>query len=276
MKKLKFEYGMKLRFSSPVNSHAFALRCVPGDSSRQRIRLTECRVEPADWVVSLRDGFGNIRLAGGCSGPHETFGFLVAGTAVTEGMGVRAEPLHPMYRYPSRYTGYAPEVESLAGRIREEWRKQEARTELERAVCAMHYLYGHFAYVRGVTDIGTTAAEALRLKGGVCQDYAHIMTALMRFLGIPARYVSGLMIGEGYSHAWVEIYTDGGWYGLDPTNDLHVDEYYIKLAHGRDYGDCVVDQGRFLGNVSQEQIIHVNVEEITDDRDSGIDGASGG
>lgn len=147
---------------------------------------------------------------------------------------------------------------------------------MEKAVCVMDYLYTHFEYVPGVTDVETTAAGALRLGRGVCQDYAHIMTAVMRYMGIPARYVNGLMIGEGATHAWVEIYTDGGWYGLDPTNDLHIDDYYIKLAHGRDYGDCVVDRGIFLGNAAQEQKIYVNVEEISDGRDSSFNGAAGG
>lgn len=94
------------------------------------------------------------------------------------------------------------------------------------------------------------------------QDYAHIMIALLRHAGIPARYVNGLMIGEGYTHAWVEIYTGEGWYGLDPTNNLHVDDYYIKLAHGRDYKDCILDKGRFLGIAQQKQEIYVKVEEI--------------
>ena len=147
---------------------------------------------------------------------------------------------------------------------------------MDRAVCAMHELYTRFQYIPGVTDIGTTAEQALELGKGVCQDYAHIMIAVMRQMGIPARYVNGLMIGEGATHAWVEIYTDGGWYGLDPTNNLHIDDYYIKLAHGRDYADCVVDKGIFLGNASQEQKIYVNVEEISDGRDSSVNGTAGG
>ena len=181
-----------------------------------------------------------------------------------------------MYRYPSQYTQFEPEIAEIAEKIKTECRKGALETTMEKAVCVMDYLYTHFEYVPGVTDVETTAAGALRLGRGVCQDYAHIMTAVMRYMGIPARYVNGLMIGEGATHAWVEIYTDGGWYGLDPTNDLHIDDYYIKLAHGRDYGDCVVDRGIFLGNAAQEQKIYVNVEEISDGRDSSFNGAAGG
>lgn len=275
MKKLRFEYSMELKFSSPVNSHYFALRCVPGDSLRQKITLEKCSVAPADYTGTSPDGFGNLKISGCCRAAHDSFGYRIAGTAVTQGMIIQKGPLHPMYRYPSKYTQFTPEVSGFAEKIMEECGRKKLKTGLEQAVCAMHYLYTHFEYMPGVTDIETTAAKALRLGRGVCQDYAHILTAVMRYMGIPARYVTGLMIGEGATHAWVEIYTDGGWYGLDPTNDLHIDEYYIKLAHGRDYGDCMVDRGIFLGNAVQEQKIYVNVEEISDGRDSSVDGTSG-
>ena len=100
------------------------------------------------------------------------------------------------------------------------------------------------------------------------------MTAVLRYMGIPARYVNGLMIGEGYTHAWVEVYGENGWYGLDPTNTLHIDDYYIKLAHGRDYGDCPVDQGIFWGDAAQSQDIYVNVEEADPDGDGGSRGTA--
>ena len=266
---------MELKFSSPVSSHSFALRCVPGDSLRQKIVLTKCRVSPADYTSTSRDGFGNLKISGGCRKPHDTFGYHVEGTAVVQGMTVQKCPLHPMYRYPTKYTKCGPGLTEFTEKVMRECTVQGAETAMERAVCAMHYLYAHFRYASGVTDIRTTAEEALALGEGVCQDYAHIMITVMRRLGIPARYVNGLMIGEGATHAWVEVYTDGGWYGLDPTNDLYIDDYYIKLAHGRDYADCVVDKGVFLGNASQEQKIYVNVEEISDGRDSSVNGTAG-
>lgn len=265
MNKLKFTYTMELDFSSPVSSHCFALYCLPGDSLRQKITLTEQTIAPADYLSRMTDGFGNIRISGCAAGPHQNFGYCIRGTALTEGMITEPGPLHPMYRYPSRYTQYEPEVSAFAAEADRYCLEKAAQTDLQKAVCVMEYLYTHFEYIPGATNIHTTAGEALRLGHGVCQDYAHIMTAVLRFLNIPARYVSGLMIGEGYTHAWVELYTDGGWYGLDPTNNLHIDGYYIKLAHGRDYGDCPVDKGCFLGNVSQEQRIYVNVEETKND-----------
>ena len=261
MRKLNFIYTMKLHFSSPVSSQHFALYCIPGDSSRQKITLTEQKIWPADYISRCRDGFGNIRISGCADAPHDSFGYSIAGIAKTEGMIVEKSPLHPMYRYPSPYTRPDADVAAFAEKAAERCRREKAETPLEKTVCVMELLYESFEYVPGTTDIGTTAGDALRLGRGVCQDYAHIMIAVLRSLGIPARYVSGLMIGEGYTHAWVEIYTNGGWYGLDPTNNLHIDDYYIKLAHGRDYGDCPVDKGCFLGNAGQEQEIFVKVTE---------------
>ncbi len=262
MKKLKFKYGMRLDFSSPVTGHYFALRCIPQSSSRQEITLTRCQVMPDGELYEIKDGFGNMKLSGCILDPHDYFEYDIEGTALVQGMGEEEGPLHPMYKYPSRYTACEPVVIDYASRLARECKLSGAHTPLEKAVYVMNDLYRHFSYAPSVTGIHTTAAQALTLGKGVCQDYAHIMIALMRYMGVPARYVNGLMIGEGFSHAWVEIYTGTGWYGLDPTNCLHIDDYYIKLAWGRDYGDCVIDKGRFLGSAGQTQTITVNVEEI--------------
>lgn len=267
---------MRLDFSSPVTGHYFALRCVPQNSARQKICLTRCQVLPEGKLNEIRDGFGNMKLTGCILDPHDFFEYNIEGIAMVRGMGEEKEPLHPMYKYPSRYTAFEPVIADYGMRLLRDCQSQGAYTPLEKAVLVMNDLYRHFSYEPFVTGIHTTAAQALSLGKGVCQDFAHIMIALMRYLGVPARYVNGLMIGEGFSHAWVEIYTGTGWYGLDPTNCLHIDDYYIKLAWGRDYGDCVVDKGRFLGSAAQTQNISVNVEEIRDDSDCCIHGTAGG
>ena len=69
------------------------------------------------------------------------------------------------------------------------------------------------------------------------------------------------MEGEGASHAWVEIYENGCWYAVDPTNNLIVDDAHIKISHGRDYKDCLINQGVFTGSAGQNQEIHVLVQE---------------
>ncbi|MGN1378664.1 MAG: transglutaminase domain-containing protein [Dorea sp.] len=258
MKKLSFVYRMSLRFSEPVWDHYFALRCIPVDHEHQKITITSRYVQPTDSLDEVMDGFGNRKYVGHYNNPHRKFEYEVEGIALVDGMKVQKETLHPMYKYPSAYTVAGPGVRAFAEQI-----GIHEGSNLEKALQVMQYLYRHFTYKSGVTDIYTTAETAVGLGCGVCQDYAHIMIAVLRYLGVPARYVNGLMIGEGYTHAWVEVYTGEGWYGLDPTNHLHVDDYYIKLAHGRDYKDCVLDKGRFLGRAEQTQEIYVNVEEIT-------------
>ena len=79
---------------------------------------------------------------------------------------------------------------------------------------------------------------------------------------IPARYVVGMMLGEGASHAWVEAFCRGYWYGFDPTNNKLVNDEYIKVSYGRDSSDCPVIKGNFYGNGIQTQKEEVSVEEI--------------
>jgi transglutaminase-like putative cysteine protease len=106
-------------------------------------------------------------------------------------------------------------------------------------------------YGWGVTHVGTTAAEALALGQGLCQDYAHIMLAICRAANLPARYVSGHLLGEGGSHAWVEALlpaADGGLVAVpfDPTNQRRANLSYITIAVGRDYRDISPTSGSFI------------------------------
>jgi len=105
-------------------------------------------------------------------------------------------------------------------------------------------------YAHEVTDIHTPAAEALVLGRGVCQDYAHIMLTLCRLCGLPARYVSGHLLGEGGTHAWVEALLPGPTgeavvYAFDPTHDRRATLGYITVAVGRDYLDVAPTSGTF-------------------------------
>lgn len=105
-------------------------------------------------------------------------------------------------------------------------------------------------YQKNVTTVKTNANDALTLKKGVCQDYAHLFIAMARANKIPARYVSGYLnqgkkfLGASFMHAWVEAYVPQlGWVGFDPTNNLLVDENFIKVSHGADYNDCTPIKG---------------------------------
>ena len=119
------------------------------------------------------------------------------------------------------------------------------------------WVYQSMTYQHGVTGVRTTAAEALALGSGVCQDYAHVMLALSRACGLPSRYVSGHLLGEGGSHAWVEVVlptNDGTGDGIastfDPTHASRGGLNYVTIAVGSDYSDVAPTSGTYLSAAS--------------------------
>ncbi len=126
------------------------------------------------------------------------------------------------------------------------------------------YVNKNFNYKKGVTNVFTKIDEVWYLKTGVCQDFTNILIQLCRIAEIPTRYVSGYVFAAGRfrgasaTHAWVEVYIPNyGWLGLDPTNNCIADIYHIRLAVGRNYGDCSPVKGVYKGN--ETQIMKVNV-----------------
>jgi len=118
------------------------------------------------------------------------------------------------------------------------------------------YVHGEMTYVAGSTDVETTASVAFAQRSGVCQDFAHVMLAIARRCGLAARYVSGHLIGEGGTHAWVEVVLpqeDGALVvAYDPTHGNRVDMRYVVIAVGRDYTDVAPTSGVFTAPYSGE------------------------
>src|SRR3569833_43045 len=141
----------------------------------------------------------------------------------------------------TRYVG-DPELHDLP---------QESVFEYGQAL--MEFIYGHFEYVPGSTDVSTPLETFVNQRRGVCQDYAHFMIAMARAAGVPARYVSGYVCsgadpkthGSDATHAWVELYLPhaSAWKGFDPTNNVVVSERHVKIATGRDYADVPPTKG---------------------------------
>lgn len=139
--------------------------------------------------------------------------------------------------------------------------KQQAASSEELAGSINDWVASTMRYRSGVTGVATTAAEALATGAGLCQDYAHIMLAICRAAGLPARYVSGHMLAEGGSHAWVEVLlpppefrSNGAAHSngaslralaFDPTNKRIPDLCYTVIAYGRDYHDVAPASGSF-------------------------------
>ncbi|TWB79883.1 transglutaminase-like putative cysteine protease [Nitrospirillum amazonense] len=139
-------------------------------------------------------------------------------------------------------------------------------------------IHDGFAFDAAATSVTTPVLEALALKRGVCQDFAHVMIGALRALGLPARYVSGYLRtlpppgqprlqGADASHAWVQIWCgpDAGWIDMDPTNDTLIDRNHITLAYGRDYDDVCPLRGVILGGDTHALYVSVDVEEMGDE-----------
>jgi transglutaminase-like putative cysteine protease len=140
-------------------------------------------------------------------------------------------------------------------------------TPLESAKHFSEYIYKTFEYRKGITTVETTIDEIWKLKSGVCQDFAHILLVMLRQINIPARYVSGYicpnkngMRGEGATHAWVEVYIPFyGWLGLDPTNNIIVNETHVRLAVGKNFSDCSPVKGTYRGTSNHTLDVAVSV-----------------
>ena len=187
----------------------------------------------------------------------------VTGIAFVDNAHIHKEAYKPLYRFNSALTIPGPNVEAMIAVCRERLAALPSdATPVQQAAEVMDEVYKAFVYTPGSTTIRTTAEQALAQRKGVCQDYAHVMLSVCRHVGLTARYIAGLLGGEGATHAWVEVYQDGRWVGLDPTHNRLVDDSYITIAHGRDYRDCMLDIGIFSGyNVQQSQWVNASVHE---------------
>ncbi|MCM1387148.1 MAG: transglutaminase family protein [Bacillus sp. (in: Bacteria)] len=269
MKTLHFDYDMQLRYAEEVKKCYFTIKCIPADTARQHLKELEIRIEPCKHWEQGEDSFGNRLLFGRVDESHQVFSFHVTGlveTGMTEYEAAADSNMAGIYRYPYGLTIPGEELRAYYGDLKSCLKDSASAAgasgkspEYQKGVILMNRLYQDFFYEKNVTGMETSAEEAWKGGKGVCQDYAHIMIALCRMAGIPARYVTGMLIGEGYSHAWVEILADGKWYGLDPTNNLIVREDHIKIGTGRDVADCLINRGLITGGGVQTQTVCVNV-----------------
>jgi transglutaminase-like putative cysteine protease len=137
-------------------------------------------------------------------------------------------------------------------------------------------IHADFTYRPGSTSIATGVDEVLERREGVCQDFAHLMVACLRAMGLPARYVSGYvetepppgrekLAGADASHAWASVFVPGhGWLDLDPTNNAVPDDRYVVTAWGRDYADVAPIKGVIYSTgQSQELVVAVDVVRLS-------------
>lgn len=238
--KIELDYSFTLQFDSPVKEHHFALRITPRDTPYYNI----CTFETNDRLWHTQDGFGNILSFGDIKEPHTIFD--IKANAIIDFIAPYGEldtGLSPaLFSEETPLTQYSPKVANLLLKLKLPNNKEDLIDYL------IAWIKENFEYQRGITAFDSTIDTLLECNKGVCQDFAHLAIAILRHHGIPCRYISGFVLGEGESHAWIEYFDGTSWRGVDPTHHIIIDtEPYIKIAHGRDAFDVAMNRGVFRG-----------------------------
>ncbi|MBC7604070.1 MAG: transglutaminase family protein [Ramlibacter sp.] len=285
-------------YSPAVKTAQHMAHLKPAHNERQQVLSHELLVDPTPAQQSeVVDVYGNTRAFFSLQVRHEEL-VIVATSLVSTSMpplvqcNMSWEEVRERLRY-HRGAAYDPAAEFVFASPyvpRHEDFVAYALTSftpnrniLEAARDLMHRIHVEFEYETEATDVSTPALEALELRKGVCQDFAHVMLACLRSLGLPARYVSGYLltepppgkprlIGADASHAWVSIYlprlsadgesSHGEWTDLDPTNDRAPGEDYVTLAVGRDYADVSPVRGVIHGGANHKLDVGVTVTPV--------------
>ena len=252
--RLVLQQTLRYDYPSPVRRLHHHLMVLPparhGD--QQRISSTiEVRGAKAE-VVESTDVFGNIAVEVRAGRVQACVEFVVGVVVERDDGPLPASEAGDSARLlvPTALTAPDAALAAVAHRLLASGDTGLALADRVNAWVAQAMRYRH-----DVTGVRTTAAEALALGVGVCQDYAHVMLALCRLCALPARYVSGHLVGEGGSHAWVEVLVSsqdgvGSSFtavAFDPTNDRRAGARYLTVAVGRDYVDVAPTHGTYSG-----------------------------
>jgi transglutaminase-like putative cysteine protease len=251
-------------YEQPVSSSYNEARISPISNDRQLVLESEVKVSPAASVYRYWDWWGTLVHSFDLHEPHDEL--MITGTSIVETSGPPAPPDSPATwsdladagtrdRYWELLTAstYVP----LDDSVREAAAALDPALDPSGTCSAVVALVGELlTYERGTTTVSTTAADALRIGSGVCQDFTHVALGLLRSRGIPARYVSGYLhpsakaqpgeVLAGQSHAWVEAWV-GDWMPFDVTNGSEVGERHVVVGRARDYADLAPLNGIFHG-----------------------------
>jgi len=273
----------KFAYRTPVSESIMETRMHPRSDANQRCLTFHLSVSPRCRVFSYRDHLANHVHHFDIPGQHNQL-VIVAESIVEVQPHIEVpsslpngswEELDRLVRegdfwemlLPSEFATATPELEALADNL-DLRRKDDPLSVLHKL---NEQLYSYFDYKPKSTKADSPINEALLSKAGVCQDFAHVMTTLVRTrLRIPCRYVSGYLYhGEdrqdrsvsSATHAWVEVFLpELGWVGFDPTNLLIAGDRHIRTAIGRDYSDVPPTHGIFRGRTRSELSVAVRVE----------------
>lgn len=268
-------------YNEPITENIMELRKQPLDDSYQRCLRFQLALSPKAQIYSYRDYLGNTvhhfdipaahsKLVIGMEAVVELRPSPVLPAALTPEAWAAFNDLsgeHYDMLQPSHFTEPTALVQAFANEI--------GLTQRDDPLTLLRWLntaiYNAIDYVPNSTSVESVVDDVLKVRAGVCQDYAHLMIALVRGLGIPCRYVSGYLYHRqehdrsvvDATHAWVEAWLPTlGWVGFDPTNNVICAERHIRVAVGRDYADVPPTRGVFKGDAQSELSVAVQVREI--------------
>ena len=276
----RIQHHTRFRYDRYVTEGYMEVRMQPVSDVYQQCHSFKLMVEPQTRVLQYQDFLGNTVNHFNVPGrhdqllmktetvvacyPHPPLPSTLSSRSWEEIDALKANVEFWDFLWPSHFAKPTEKLLALAAELQLE-RRMDPLTLLRWLNTAV---YEHFSYFPSSTQVDSPIDEALSNRAGVCQDFAHIMTALVRHVGIPCRYVNGYLFHreeedrslEDASHAWVEVYLpEIGWVGFDPTNNLIAEERHIRVAVGRDYADAPPTRGVFRGDASSELDVGVKV-----------------
>lgn len=265
--KLKITHETSYSYDTPVAALVQSLRLTPSVFEGQRVGEWRITVTGGQRGAAFRDGAGDWIEAWTVRGPVDEVTVTIDGVIDTrDTAGVlrgHRETVNPLV-----YLRATPATKPDAA-LRELAHSVQGSDALDLAHKLSAAVNEAIEYVPGVTEAATSAAEALELGQGVCQDHAHALIACARERGLPARYASGYLhsTDDGApheaAHAWAEIHVGPlGWVGFDAANACCPDDRYVRLGSGFDAQDAAPVRGMAFGQGSEALVVRVHVEEV--------------
>lgn len=265
--RLTVEHSSTYRFDPPMRGVVQALRVSPSLCENQQVIRWDVSVDGAARGAGFRDGAGDWVETAMLLGPIDAVTIHVSGEVETTDQGGvlvgHRERIPPeAYLRPTTATKANRALRDLAERALD-----GVDGVLEQAHALSHAVQSAITYTPGETEHGTSAAEALALGRGVCQDHAHALIAVALIADIPARYVAGYLFASDAhdaheaSHAWAELYVPAlGWVGFDASNATCPNDHYIRLGSGADATEAAPIRGMShgAGEEALDVKVHVN------------------
>ncbi|MGL6208915.1 MAG: transglutaminase family protein [Paracoccaceae bacterium] len=265
---LSVDHVTRYLYDSPARSVVQSHRLQPSAFAGQKVINWDVTVSGGVRGAGFRDGAGDLVQAWTIAGPVTEVAVRVTGTVETVDLtgvlkGHREVVAPQTYLRATHPTRSDAALVVLAHRA-------EGADPLALAHALSAGVADAIAYRPGVTHAHTTAAEALALGEGVCQDHAHALIAAARVRGVPGRYVSGYLFSDAdgqaheAAHAWAELHITGlGWVGFDPANRCCPDERYIRLGSGFDAQDAAPIRGIARGGGREEMDVTVAIQQAS-------------